>query len=88
MPALSGLAGCPRTSVKERTVTSPRDIRYGDDPIVAGQNKTRYRRRKPDVHEGYLHRERSAGAARRRTTTRRLRDPDGSATSVMRGFVR
>jgi len=35
--------GMSSTSVKERTTTSPRDIRYGDDPIVLRWNKTRYR---------------------------------------------
>jgi len=35
--------GISSTSAKERTVTSPRDIRYGDDPIVLRWNKTRYR---------------------------------------------
>ena len=32
--------GIASDSVKERTVTSPRDIRYGDDPIVLRWNKT------------------------------------------------
>jgi transposase len=35
--------GMSSASVKERTTTSPRDIRYGDDPIVLRWNKTRYR---------------------------------------------
>jgi transposase len=35
--------GMSSASVKERTTTSPRDVRYGDDPIVLRWNKTRYR---------------------------------------------
>ena len=35
--------GMASGSVKEHTVTSPRDVRYGDDPIMLRWNKTRYR---------------------------------------------
>lgn len=35
-------AGFPSTSVKGCAVTTPRDIRYGGDPIFCA-NKTRYR---------------------------------------------
>ena len=33
--------GMASDSVKERTVTSPRDVRYGDDPIILRWNTTR-----------------------------------------------
>ena len=38
---------CPQckvvsSSVKGRVVTRPRDIRYGDDPIILRWNETRY----------------------------------------------
>ncbi|WP_442903702.1 transposase family protein [Gordonia sp. Z-3] len=44
-PAAARCPGCRTisTSVKDHAVTRPRDIRYGDDPILLRWNKTRYR---------------------------------------------
>jgi len=68
--------GMSSTSVKERTTTSPRDIRYGDDPIVLRWNKTRYRCRNETCSRSSFTEAIGQVPARRRTTTR-LRDQIG-----------
>jgi transposase len=68
--------GMSSTSVKERTTTSPRDIRYGDDPIVLRWNKTRYRCRNDTCSRSSFTEAIGQVPPRRRTTTR-LRDQIG-----------
>jgi len=62
--------GMASDSVKERTVTSPRDVRYGDDPIVLRWNKTRYRCRNDTCTKVSFTEAIPQVPARRRTTTR------------------
>ncbi|MDP7736052.1 ISL3 family transposase [Mycobacterium paragordonae] len=62
--------GISSTSVKERTVTSPRDIRYGDAPIILRWNKTRYRCRNDTCARASFTEAIPQVPARRRTTTR------------------
>lgn len=62
--------GIASDSVKERTVTSPRDIRYGDDPIVLRWNKTRYRCRNATCSRASFTEAVEQVPPRRRTTTR------------------
>ena len=62
--------GVQSVSVKERTVTSPRDIRYGDDPIVLRWNKTRYRCRNDTCRRVSFTEAIGQVPPRRRTTTR------------------
>lgn len=62
--------GVPSDSVKERTVTSPRDIRYGDDPIILRWNKTRYRCRNDTCSRVSFTEAIPQVPSRRRTTTR------------------
>ena len=62
--------GIMSDSVKERTVTSPRDIRYGDDPIVLRWNKTRYRCRNETCSRVSFTEAIEQVPSRRRTTTR------------------
>lgn len=62
--------GMASDSVKERTVTSPRDIRYGDDPIVLRWNKTRYRCRNDTCTRVSFTEAIPQVPPRRRTTTR------------------
>lgn len=68
--------GFASTSVKERTVTSPRDIRYGDDPIMLRWNKTRYRCRNETCSRASFTEAIPQVPPRRRTTTR-LREQIG-----------
>ena len=79
--------GMSSTSVKERTVTSPRDIRYGDDPIVLRWNKTRYRCRNQTCTRATFTEAIPQVPARRRTTTRlrtqMARDIGDAARSVI-----
>ena len=79
--------GMSSTSVKERTVTSPRDIRYGDDPIVLWWNKTRYRCRNQTCTRATFTEAILQVPARRRTTTRlrtqMARDIGDAARSVI-----
>jgi transposase len=58
------------TSVKDHTVTRPRDIRYGDDPIMLRWNKTRYRCVNPDCARATFTESIPQVPPRRRTTTR------------------
>ena len=53
-PAAARCPGCRTisTSVKDHAVTRPRDIRYGDDPILLRWNKTRYRCVNPGCERG------------------------------------
>ena len=62
--------GIASDSVKERTVTSPRDIRYGDDPIVLRWNKTRYRCRNDTCSRASFTEAIEQVPPRRRTTGR------------------
>jgi len=62
--------GIASGSVKERTVTSPRDIRYGDDPIVLRWNKTRYRCRNDTCSRASFTEAIEQVPPRRRTTSR------------------
>lgn len=62
--------GITSDSVKERTVTRPRDIRYGQDPIVLQWNKTRYRCRNDTCSRASFTEAIEQVPARRRTTTR------------------
>lgn len=62
--------GIASDSVKERTVTSPRDIRYGQDPIVLRWNKTRYRCRNETCARASFTEAIEQVPPRRRTTTR------------------
>jgi len=62
--------GMASGSVKERTVTSPRDVRYGDDPIVLRWNKTRYRCRNQTCSRASFTEAIAQVPPRRRTTTR------------------
>lgn len=62
--------GIPSVSVKERTVTRPRDIPYGDDPIVLRWNKTRYRCRNDTCTRVSFTEAVRQVPPRRRTTTR------------------
>ena len=62
--------GIASDSVKERTVTSPRDIRYGEDPIVLRWNKTRYRCRNDTCSRASFTEAIEQVPPRRRTTTR------------------
>jgi transposase len=62
--------GIASDSVKERTVTSPRDIRYGQDPIVLRWNKTRYRCRNDTCARASFTEAIEQVPPRRRTTTR------------------
>lgn len=57
-------------SVKERTTTNPRDVRYGDDPIVLRWNKTRYRCRNKTCSLASFTEAIPQVPPRRRTTTR------------------
>ena len=66
--------GMASGSVKERTITSPRDIRYGDDPIMLQWNKTRYRCRNQTCSRASFTEAIPQVPPRRRTTTR-LRTP-------------
>lgn len=79
--------GMSSTSVKERTVTSPRDIRYGEDPIVLRWNKTRYRCRNDTCSRATFTEAIPQVPARRRTTTRlrtqMARDIGDAARSVI-----
>ncbi len=65
-------------SVKDRTVTRPRDIRYGDDPILLQWNKTRYRCVNPECARATFTESIPQVPPRRRTTTR-LRTQIGRA---------
>jgi transposase len=62
--------GMASSSVKERTVTFPRDIRYGDDPIILRWNKTRYRCRNEACGRVTFTEALPQVPSRRRTTTR------------------
>lgn len=62
--------GMPSTSVKERTIPNPRDIRYGDAPIVLRWNKTRYRWRNDTCTRVSFTEVIRQVPARRRTTAR------------------
>lgn len=62
--------GVRSSSVKDRTVTTPRDIRYGDDPILLQWNKTRYRCQTPGCSRQTFTEAIDQVPARRRTTTR------------------
>ena len=62
--------GIASDSVKERTVTSPRDIRYGDDPTVLRWNKTRYRCRNDTCSRASFTEAIEQVPPRRRTTSR------------------
>lgn len=62
--------GMASDSVKERTVTNPRDIRYGDDPIELRWNKTRYRCRNDTCRRVSFTEAIGQVPPRRRTTTR------------------
>ncbi len=62
--------GISSTSVKGHAVTSPRDIRYGDDPIILRWNKTRYRCRNDTCTRVSFTEALPQVPARRRTTTR------------------
>ena len=62
--------GVASGSVKEHTVTSPRDVRYGDDPIVLRWNKTRYRCRNQTCGRASFTESIPQVPPRRRTTTR------------------
>ncbi|MCB9408873.1 ISL3 family transposase [Mycolicibacterium sp.] len=62
--------GIVSDSVKERTVTSPRDIRYGEDPIVLRWNKTRYGCRNDTCSRVSFTEAIEQVPPRRRTTTR------------------
>ena len=62
--------GIASDSVKERTVTSPRDIRYGEDPIVLRWNKTRYRCRNDTCSRASFTEAIEQVPPRRRTTGR------------------
>ena len=62
--------GIASTSVKGHAVTAPRDIRYGDDPIILRWNKTRYRCRNETCERSSFTESLPQVPARRRTTTR------------------
>lgn len=62
--------GMVSDSVKGRAVTSPRDIRYGEDPIVLRWNKTRYRCRNDTCARASFTEAVEQVPPRRRTTTR------------------
>ena len=62
--------GISSTSVKGYAVTTPRDIRYGDDPIILRWNKTRYRCRNETCTRASFTESLPQVPARRRTTTR------------------
>ncbi len=62
--------GIASTSVKGHAVTTPRDIRYGDDPIVLRWNKTRYRCCNETCERTSFTEALTEVPARRRTTTR------------------
>jgi len=62
--------GISSTSVKGYAVTTPRDIRYGDDPIRLRWNKTRYRCRNETCDRSSFTEALPQVPARRRTTTR------------------
>ena len=62
--------GMASDSVKERTTTSPRDVRYGDDPIVLRWNKTRFRCRNATCQRASFTEAVAQVPPRRRTTTR------------------
>ena len=62
--------GMASDSVKDRTVTNPRDVRYGDDPITLRWNKTRYRCRNQTCSRVSFTEAIPQVPARRRTTTR------------------
>jgi len=62
--------GISSTSVKGCAVTTPRDIRYGDDPIRLRWNKTRYRCRNDTCSRASFIEALPQVPARRRTTTR------------------
>ena len=62
--------GISSTSVKGYAVTTPRDIRYGDDPIRLRWNKTRYRCRNGTCSRASFTKALPQVPARRRTPTR------------------
>jgi len=62
--------GISSTSVKGYAVTTPRDIRYGNDPIILRWNKTRYRCRNETCTRASFTEALPQAPARRRTTTR------------------
>lgn len=79
-PAASVCPSCGvvSISVKDRTVTSPRDIPYGVDTIVVRWRKTRWRCREKDCdRESFT--ESIAQVPARARTTRRLRTQIGAA---------
>ncbi|UQE75229.1 ISL3 family transposase [Gordonia sp. PP30] len=57
-------------SVKDRAVTTPRDIGYGTDPIVLRWNKIRWRCRNPECKRASFTEAIEQIPARRRTTSR------------------
>ncbi|WP_175399966.1 transposase family protein, partial [Tsukamurella pseudospumae] len=68
-------AACPScgvvsTFVKDHSVTYPRDVRYGDDPIRLRWWKTRYRCRNDECDRATFTDRIREVPARRRTTTR------------------
>lgn len=76
-------ARCPdcrtiSTSVKDHAVTRPRDIGYGDDPILLRWNKTRYRCVNPNCERATFTESIPQVPPHRRTTTR-LRTQIGRA---------
>lgn len=62
--------GIASTSVKGYVVTTPRDIRYGDDPISLRWNKTRYRCGNDTCTRASFTESLPEVPSRRRTTTR------------------
>ncbi|WP_345314502.1 ISL3 family transposase, partial [Gordonia alkaliphila] len=78
-----GAACCPdcgdrSSSVKERTITTPRDIGYGPDPILLRWNKIRWRCRNQACERSTFTEAINQVPARRRTTGR-LREQMGLA---------
>ena len=87
-------ARCPdcrtiSTSVKDHAVTRPRDIGYGDDPILLRWNKTRYRCVNPNCERATFTESIPQVPPHRRTTTR-LRTQIGGSSGfrVHRGVLR
>nr|WP_246372617.1 ISL3 family transposase [Gordonia humi] len=79
-PAASCCPGCGvrSTSVKERVVCTPRDIGYGDAPIMVRWNKIRWRCVNSECARGSFT-EAIGQVPRRRRTTTRLRETIGRA---------
>ena len=84
------------TSVKDHAVTRPRDLHYGDDPIMLRWNKTRCRCRNPDCARPFTEsiaqvpprRARPHGCAARsarRSGTRPARSPRSPPATACRG---